>query len=108
MEYEFYVETALTSNNYTVNAAGTGDTLTGWLFSWDIADLGTATLLNENVATVGFSVPAAADHQLVTNKTTTGGLKGSHWKYTCITDALWSVTGYNVVSSAAAIATPFT
>ena len=108
LEYEFYVETALTSNNYTVNAAGTGDTLTGWLFSWDIADLGTATLLNENVATVGFSVPAAADHQLVTNKTTTGGLKGSHWKYTCITDALWSVTGYNVVSSGAAIATPFT
>ena len=108
LEYEFYVETALTSNNYTVNAASSGDTLTGLLVSWDIADLGSATLLNENVATVGFSVPAAADHQLVTNKTTTGGLAGSHWKYTCITDELWQVSGTNIVSSAASIATPFT
>ena len=108
LEYEFYVETALTSNAYTVNAASSADTLTGYILSWDIADLGSATLLNENVATIGFSVPAAGDHQLVTNKTTTGGLAGSHWVYTCITDALWSVTGYNVVSSGATIATPFT
>ena len=31
LEYEFYVETALTSNNYTVNAASSGDALTGLL-----------------------------------------------------------------------------
>ena len=75
LNFEFYVVTALTSNNYTINAASSADTLTGMVMSWDIADVGSMRKLNENVATVGWSNPAAADHQLVTNKTTTGVLK---------------------------------
>jgi len=106
--YEFYVETALTSNAYTVNADSSSDTLTGMLLSWDIADVGTMTKLNENVATMGWSNPAAADHQLVTNKTTTGGLAGSYYRYRCITSSKWHVEGYNFCSSGATIATPFT
>lgn len=106
--YEFYVKTALTSNAYTVNADSSSDTLTGMVMSWDIADVGTMTKLNEGVATVGWSNPAAADHQFVTNKTTTGGLAGTYLKYTCITDALWHVEGYTFCSSGATLATPFT
>ena len=108
LNFEFYVETALTSNAYTINAASTADTLTGMLMSWDIADVGTMTKMNENVATVGWSNPAAADHQLVTNKTTTGGLKGSYYRYRCVSDALWHVSGFNFCSSGATLATPFT
>ena len=106
--YEFYVKTALTSNAYTVNADSSSDTLTGMVMSWDIADVGTMTKMNESVATVGWSNPAAADHQFVTNKTTTGGLAGTYLKYTCITDALWHVEGYTFCSSGATLATPFT
>ena len=108
LNFEFYVETALTSNNYTINAASTADTLTGMVVVQDIADIGSVTLLNEGVTTIGFDVPAAADHQIVTNKTTTGGLKGSYWRYRCVSDALWSVSGLNIVSSGASIATSFT
>ena len=107
LRYEFFVETALTSNNYSVVAASSADVLSGIIQAWDIADIGTATLMNEAVATTGWMQPAAADYQLITNKTTTGGLKGSHWKFTCITDAIWQVSGINMVSSGASIATPF-
>lgn len=106
--YDFYVETALTSNNYTVNAASASDTLTGFIRLVDIAVIGSHIDNNDNVITTGVSIPAAADHQLVTNKTTTGGLAGSHWRYVCITDALWSVSGVNICSSGATLATPFT
>ena len=108
LRYEFYVETALTSNNYTVNAATSADTLTGVLQLIDIAILDSHVDLNDNVITTGFSFPAAADHQLVTNKTTTGGLAGSHWIYTCITDSKWQISGTNICSSGATLATPFT
>ena len=108
LRYEFYVETALTSNNYTVNAASSADTLTGVLQLIDIAILDSHVDLNDNVITTGFSFPAAADHQLVTNKTTTGGLAGSHWIYTCITDSKWQISGTNICSSGATLATPFT
>ena len=105
--YEFYVETALNSNAYTVQAASSADTLTGLVQSWDIADVGTMTKLNENVATTGWSNPAAADYQIITNKGTTGGLKGSYWKFTCMSDALWHIEGINICGSGATIATPF-
>ena len=108
LRYEFYVETALTSNNYTGNAASSADTLTGVLQLIDIAILDSHVDLNDNVITTGFSFPAAADHQLVTNKTTTGGLAGSHWIYTCITDSKWQISGTNICSSGATLATPFT
>jgi len=108
LRYEFYVETALTSNNYTVNAASDADTLTGALRLVDIATLGSHIDNNDNVITTGISIPAAADHQLVTNKTTTGGLAGSHWVYTCITDSKWQISGTNMCSSGATLATPFT
>ena len=108
LNFEFYVETALTSNAYTINAASADDTLTGMVMSWDIADVGTMTKLNEDVATIGWSNPAAADHQFVTNKTTTGGLKGTYLCYRCVSDALWHVSGYNFCSSGANLATPFT
>ena len=108
LRYEFYVETALTSNNYTVNAASTADTLTGFLRLIDIAVIGSHIDNNDNVITTGVSIPAAADHQIVTNKTTTGGLKGSYYRYSCVSAAVWHVSGYNFCASGATLATPFT
>ena len=108
LNFEFYVETALTSNNYTINAASTADTLTGFIRGIDIATLGSHIDNNDNVITTGVSIPAAADHQIVTNKTTTGGLAGSYYRYRCVSDALWAVSGVNICSSGATLATPFT
>ena len=108
LNFEFYVETALTSNAYTINAASTADTLTGYIRGIDIATLGSHIDNNDNVITTGVSIPAAADHQIVTNKTTTGGLAGSYYRYRCVSAALWAVSGVNICSSGATLATPFT
>jgi hypothetical protein len=105
--YEFYVETALTSNAYAVNAASSADKYTGKMMMIDIATKNSHIDLNDSVATIGWSIPHANDYQLSTNKTTTGGLAGSHWRFWCITDGLWSVDGTNVCSSGATIAIPF-
>ena len=105
--YDFYVETALNSNAYAVNAASSADKYTGKMMMIDIATKNSHIDLNDNVATIGWSVPHANDYQLSTNKTTTGGLAGSHWRFWCITDGLWSVDGTNICSSGATIAIPF-
>ena len=108
--YEFYVKTALTSNNYTVNADSSSDTLQGGIKFYDVTDLGSMTKMNENVATIAWAQPAAADHQLVVDASTTtltkGGNLGSHIKYQCITDALWYVSGQMIGDGT--LVTPFT
>ena len=104
----FLVDLSTVDNDITLTLPTASGSLTGMVMSWDIADVGTMTIMNENVATVGWSNPAAADHQFSSNKTTTGGLAGTYLKYTCITSALWHVEGYTFCSSGASIATPFT
>ena len=107
LEFEFYVETALTSNAYSVTAKTSADVFTGQLMMIDIAVKNSHIDLNDSVATIGWSIPAADDYILSTNKTTTGGLAGSYWKFTCAFTGGWIVSGTNVCSSGATIAIPF-
>ena len=60
LEFEFYVETALTSNAYSVTAATSADVFTGKMMAIDIAVKNSHIDLNDAVATIGWSIPAAA------------------------------------------------
>ena len=107
LEFEFYVETALTSGAYSVTAASSADVFTGKMLAIDIAVKNSHIDLNDAVATLGWSIPAADDYILSTNKTTTGGLAGSYWKFTCAFTGGWIVDGTNVCSSGATMIIPF-
>ena len=106
LTYAVHVATTITSNDFTITAASDADTMQGQLISNDFTDLGSITLLNESVATVGFDQPAAADHQIVMNGTTKGGKLGSYVNCTAITAAIWNVDGF--LSSDGSLATCFT
>ena len=54
LTYAVHVGTTITSNAFTITAASSADTMQGQLISNDFTDLGSITLLNESVATVGF------------------------------------------------------
>jgi len=106
LTYAVHVATTITSNAFTITAASSADTMQGQLVSNDFTDLGSITLLNENVATVGFDQPAADDHQIVMDGTTKGGKLGSYVNCTAITAAIWHVDGF--LSSDGSLATCFT
>ena len=110
LEYEFHVGTTFTGDSWIINAASSSDTLQGGIKFYDVTDLGSMTKMNENVATIAWAQPAAADHQLVVDASTTtltkGGNLGSHIKYQCITSALWYVSGQMIGDGT--LVTPFT
>ena len=106
LTYAVHVGTTITSNTFTITAASSADTMQGQLISNDFTDLGSITLLNESVATVGFDQPAADDHQIVMDGTTKGGKLGSYVNCTAITAAIWHVDGF--LSSDGSLATCFT
>ena len=110
LEYEFHVGTTFTGDSWIINAASSSDTLQGGIKFYDVTDLGSMTKLNESVATIAWAQPAAADHQLVVDASTTtltkGGNLGSHIKYQCITSALWYVSGQMIGDGT--LVTPFT
>ena len=110
LEYEFHVGTTFTGDSWIINAASSSDTLQGGIKFYDVTDLGSLTAMNENVATIAWAQPAAADHQLVVDASTTtltkGGNLGSHIKYQCITSALWYVSGQMIGDGT--LVTPFT
>ena len=106
LTYAVHVGTTITLNSFTITAASSADTMQGQLISNDFTDLGSITLLNESVATVGFDQPAADDHQIVMDGTTKGGKLGSYVNCTAITAAIWHVDGF--LSSDGSLATCFT
>ena len=106
MTYSIHVGTTITSNAFTISGATSADTMQGQLISNDFTDLGSITLLNESVATVGFDQPAADDHQIVMDGSTTGGKLGSYVNCTAISDSKWFVDG--LLSSDGSLATCFT
>jgi hypothetical protein len=106
LQYSIHVGTTITSNAFTISGATSADTMQGQLISNDFTDLGSITLLNESVATVGFDQPEAADHQIVMNGTTTGGKLGSYVNCTAISASKWMVDG--LLSSDGSLATCFT
>jgi hypothetical protein len=102
LEYEFHVGTTFTGA-MTINAASAADTLQGRV------QMGPGLTLNDsddNVENHGYASPAAADHQYVADADTKGRHIGTMLKYTCITDAIWVVTGHAI--SVGAIVSPFT
>jgi hypothetical protein len=98
MKYEFMTTVDLTSNAYAVlcNTDTAGDFLVG-------AVQGAI----EGAATDETHMANGSTHLgISSNKTTTGGLIGSHYTIECIAANLWSIKG--VVSCTATPATPFT
>ena len=106
LQFSIHVGTTITSNAFTITGASSADTMQGQLITNDFSDLGSLTVLNENVATVGFDQPIAADHQIVMNGTTTGGKLGSYVNCVAISDSKWFVDG--LLSSDGSLATCFT
>ena len=106
LTYAVHVGTTITSNAFTITAASSADTMQGQLISNDFTDLGSLTIMNENVTTVAFDQPAADDHQIVMDGTTKGGKLGSYVNCTAITGAIWHVDGF--LSSDGSLATCFT
>jgi len=106
LQYSIHVGTTITSNAFTITGATSADTMQGQLISNDFTDLGSLTVLNENVATVAFDQPAAADHQIVMDGTTKGGKLGSFVNCVAISDSKWFVDGF--LSSDGSLATCFT
>ena len=105
LTYEFHVGTTLTGT-MTINAASSADTLQGMVTLIDKDEVGGLAALNENIDTLAFACPAAADHQIVADGDTKGRFIGGMIKYTCITDSKWVVTGHLFGDGTAA--TPFT
>ena len=103
--YEFHVGTTFTGN-MIINAASDADTLQGVVQMHDKDEVGSVVVLNENIQTSAFAIPAAADHQLVADGDTKGRFIGGHIVYKCITDSKWSVSGHLFGDGNAA--TPFT
>jgi len=105
LTYEFHVGTTFTGT-MTINAASSSDTLQGMVTLIDKDEVGGLAALNENIDTLAFAAPAAADHQIVADADTKGSFIGGMIKYTCITDSKWVVTGHLFGDGTAA--TPFT
>ena len=106
LQDSIHVGTTITSNAFTITGATSADTMQGQLISNDFTDLGSLTIMNENVATVAFDQPAAADHQIVMDGTTKGGKLGSFVNCVAISDSKWFVDGF--LSSDGSLATCFT
>ena len=106
LHFSIHVGTTITSNNFIITGATSADVFQGQLIANDFTDLGSITVLNENVVTVGFDQPAAADHQIVMDGTTKGGKLGSFVNCVAISDSKWFVDGF--LSSDGTLATCFT
>ena len=106
LQFSIHVGTTITSNAFTITGATASDVMQGQLISNDFTDLGTLTIMNENVATVAFDQPAADDHQIVMDGTTKGGKLGSYVNCVAISAAIWHVDGF--LSSDGSLATCFT
>jgi len=94
--YEFAVSTTVTSNSYKVITGAATELLTGNLNSVD-TDTGNAE--------VGFTGNGSTHIAVTMNGTTTGGIKGTIMRFTCLSTTLWLVEG-NLLGSGT-VATPF-
>ena len=94
--YEFYVGTSVTSNAYKIITNAGTTFLVG-----SVTNIDTDT----SNAVAAFTADGTAHVALNMNGTTTGGLRGSYFKFTCISPTRWLVTGTNLGSGI--VATPF-
>tara|TARA_R100000808_G_scaffold8593_2_gene24313 strand:+ start:8939 stop:9424 length:486 start_codon:yes stop_codon:yes gene_type:complete len=102
--YEFHVGTTFTGT-FGIDAASDADTLQGSILLVDKDTVGAHVASNAG-ATVGWSCPAAADHQIVADGDTKGRFIGGMVKYQCISESKWQVSG--MLYGDGTLATPFT
>jgi hypothetical protein len=105
LHFSVHVGTTITSNSFIITGKTSADVFQGQLISNDFTDLGSITLLNENVATVAFDQPAVADYRITMSGTTTGGKLGSYVNCTAISAIIWNIDGF--LSSDGSLATTF-
>jgi hypothetical protein len=95
LQFEFAVKVTITSNNSKVLT----DAATTFL-------IGGAALLNSGAATGQFFAANGTTHRSINgNGTTTGGIIGDHYRFTCISSTLWQVDA--VMNQTGTAATPF-
>jgi hypothetical protein len=97
LNFEFFVTTAVTSNAYKVITAAGTELLIGGLLS-DDTDTSDAIAYFPSVA-------GTSNIAITMNGTTTGGLAGTHFRFTCLSTTRWMVEG--VVCGSGTVATPF-
>ncbi len=95
LTYKFVV--TVTTNVVTTVSTNTGDFFIGSVFQHDV---------DTTASEVATLADGSADDLITLNGTTTGGLPGSWFEVTAITDTLWMVQGHLMHSGS--IADPFT
>jgi len=94
--YDFAVTTSVTSNAYKVITGAGTELLIGALASVDT---------DTSDAMAGFSGNGSTHVAVSMNGTTTGGLAGTKFRFTCLSNTRWVVEGTNRGSGT--VATPF-
>ena len=105
LTFSVHVGTTITSNNFIITGKTSADVFQGQLVTNDFTDLGSITLMNEGVATIGFDQPAVADYRITMDGSTTGGKLGSIVHCTAISAIIWHISGF--LSSDGSLATTF-
>lgn len=94
--FDFAVATTITSNSAKVITAAGTELLTGSLTSVDT---------DSSNAVASFTGNGSTHIAVTQNGTTTGGIKGTKIRFTCLSSTLWMVEG-NLLGSGV-VATPF-
>ncbi len=96
LTYDFIVLTSVTSNSYKIITSAATIFLQGQTISNDTDSSGAA---------VFFAADPAASVAVTMNGTTTGGLKGTKLRFTCVSATQWNVEG--VINGSGTVATSF-
>lgn len=96
MQFEIIVTTSVTSNSHVINTDAATTFITGGIDS-------TSTAVAEGGDT--FVADGTSHVTLTSNGSTTGGLKGSAYRFTAISSTVWACTG--VMAGTGTLATPF-
>lgn len=101
LTYDFFVSVTITSN-----AAEVATSVEASQFMLGTVDMATeATTPAANPGPKNFSANGTTHVEISMNGSTTGGIKGSWFRLTCITSTLWMCTG--LIEASGTIATPF-
>lgn len=96
LTYEFYVGTSVTATAYKIITDAATTFLVGAITNVDT---------DTSNAVAAFTADGTAHVAITMNGSTTGGLRGSYFKLTCISPTRWLITGTNLGSGI--VATPF-
>lgn len=94
--FDFFINTTITSNSAKVITGAGTEFMLGAINSVDT---------DTSNAEVGFTANGSTHVAITQNGTTTGGIKGTKFRLTCISSTIWSVEG-NVLGSGT-VETPF-